>query len=92
MKIRDIPGLFKETFNDFMDDKAPRLGAALAYYTAFSLAPLLVIVIAIAALVFGQEAAQGQIVGSIGGVVGENGATARLRQLLGPSVAQEVTA
>ena len=38
-------------------DKVPRLGAALAYYTAFSLAPLLVIIIAIAALVFGQEAA-----------------------------------
>jgi hypothetical protein len=48
--------------------KAPRLGAALAYYTTFSLAPLLVIVIAIAALVFGQEAVQGKIVAEIGGL------------------------
>ena len=61
---------------NWMDDKAPRLGAALAYYTAFSLAPLLVIVIAVAGLVFGPEAASGQIASQIKGVVGEDWARA----------------
>jgi len=50
-------------------DNAPRLGAALAYYTTFSLAPLQVIVIAIAALIFGQEAVQGKIVAEIRSLV-----------------------
>jgi membrane protein len=85
VKIGDIGGLFKETYTDFVEDKAPRLGAALAYYTAFSLAPLLVIVIAIAAMVFGQEAAQGQIVGTIQGFVGENGARAIQEMIAGAS-------
>jgi membrane protein len=68
--------MLKETWQAWSNDKAPRLGAALAYYTIFSLAPLLVIVIAIAALVFGQEAAQGKIVTEIQGVVGEASAQA----------------
>ena len=57
-------------------DDCLTLGAALAYYTVFSLAPILVIVIAVAGAVFGQEAAQGEIVGQIRGLVGEEGATA----------------
>src|SRR5438874_1307269 len=64
----------KDTFTEWSDDKAPRLGAALAYYTIFSLAPLLIIAIAIAGLIFGAEAARGQIVGQIQGMVGESGA------------------
>lgn len=68
--------LLKETWSDWNADKAPRLAAALAYYTAFSLAPLLVIAIAIAGLVFGEEAARGQIVGQIEGLVGTAGAEA----------------
>jgi membrane protein len=58
------------------DDYAPSMGAALAYYTTFSLAPLLIIVIAVAGLVFGQEAARGEIVFQLGGLVGEEGAKA----------------
>ena len=54
-----IWGLLKNTFTDWQEDKAPRLGASLAYYTVFSLAPLLLIAIAIAGLAFGQEAVQG---------------------------------
>jgi membrane protein len=57
-------------------DDCLTLGAALAYYTVFSLAPILVIVIAVAGAVFGQEAAQGEIVAQIRGLVGEEGATA----------------
>jgi membrane protein len=54
-------GIFKQTISEFSGDKVPRLGAALAYYTIFSLAPLLLIVIAIAGIVFGHDAAQGKI-------------------------------
>jgi membrane protein len=68
--------LVRETFAEWLNDRAPRLGAALAYYTVFSLAPLLIIVIAVAGLVFGEAAAQGQIVEQIEGVVGPDGARA----------------
>ena len=63
--------LLKQTAWDWMEDQAPTLGAALAYYTVFSLAPLLIIVIAISGLVFGQEAAQGQIFDQLRGLLGE---------------------
>ncbi len=76
MMLKDLWVLLKDTWNAWSTDKAPRLGAALAYYTLFSLAPLLVIVIAVAALVFGQEAAQGKIVTEIGGLVGTESAQA----------------
>ena len=68
--------LLKNTYAKWNEDHAPGLGAALSYYTIFSLAPLLMIVIAIAGLVFGQEAAQGQIIGQIQGLVGEESAKA----------------
>lgn len=64
--------MFKETFKEWNEDKAPRLGASLAYYTIFSLGPLLVVIIAIASKVFSN--AEAQIVGTIGGVVGKEGA------------------
>lgn len=49
----------------WMDDFAPSMGAAIAYYTVFSIAPLLVIVIAVAGALFGREAVQGEIVGQL---------------------------
>ena len=52
--------MLAQTFQAWLDDYAPSMGAALAYYTMFSLAPLLLIVIAIAGLVFGQDAARGE--------------------------------
>lgn len=70
MSLRSVIPLAKETFSDWRDDKAPRLAAALAYYTIFSVAPLLVVILAIAGLVFGKEAAQGQITGQITQLVG----------------------
>jgi len=76
MTLKDLWELLTETWNAWSIHKAPRSGAALAYYTTFSLAPLLVIVIAVAALVFGQEAAQGKIVTEIQGVVGVESARA----------------
>ena len=61
--------VLKQTVRDWADDKAPRLGAALAYYTIFSIAPLIVIVIAIGGLWFGKEAAQEQIFGQLASLV-----------------------
>lgn len=58
--------LFKNTWNEFNADKVPRLGAALAYYTIFSIGPLLLIAVAMAGLFFGEEAARGQISGELG--------------------------
>ena len=52
------------------------MGAALAYYTLFSLAPLLLLVIAVAGMVFGADAARGQIVAQLAGLIGKEGATA----------------
>ena len=58
----------------WVDDRAPSMGAALAYYTAFSLAPLLVIVIAVAGLSVGHDTAQAAIVAQLGDLLGETGA------------------
>ena len=68
--------LFKETYSEFSEDKAQRLAAALAYYTLFSIAPLLLISIAIAGLVFGKSQAQAQIIGQIRQLMGEAGGKA----------------
>ena len=63
-------GVFKQTFKEFGEDKVPRLGAALAYYTIFSIGPLLLIAVAMAGIFFGQEAAQGRISDELGKVFG----------------------
>jgi membrane protein len=76
MAPREIFSIVKEAFTDWNEDNAPRLGAALSYYTIFSIAPLLLISIAVAALFFGQEAAQGRIVGQIEGLIGRDAAKA----------------
>jgi YihY family inner membrane protein len=62
--------------NAWMDDYAPSMGAALSYYTLFSLAPLLVLIIAIAGMVFGQDAAQAAIIAQLQSIMGQEGATA----------------
>lgn len=69
-------GILKETFREFGEDKAPRLGAALAYYTIFSIGPLLLIAISMAGIFFGREAAQGQLSGELGKVFGSEMAEA----------------
>ncbi|MBD2355243.1 YihY/virulence factor BrkB family protein [Tolypothrix sp. FACHB-123] len=74
MRWQAIWKLFQETFKEWSEDKASRLAAALAYYTIFSIAPLLIIVIAIVGAVFGEEAARGEIVRQIQGLVGKTGA------------------
>src|SRR5688572_33089705 len=73
---KTLLSLLKETASEWSADKASRLAAALSYYTIFSIAPLLVIAIAVAGLVFGQEAASNQIFHQIRGFVGDAGALA----------------
>ncbi len=72
-KVKAFLSLLKAAFDEFNEDKAPRLAAALSYYTIFSLAPLLIVVIAVAGLAFGQEAVQGRLDEQIQGLVGEQG-------------------
>ena len=76
MTLKKIWQLAQKAVNGWIEDYAPSMGAALAYYTLFSIAPVLLIVIAIAGLVFGQEAAQGEIVAQLQGLLGEEGAIA----------------
>jgi membrane protein len=75
-KIKAFFSLFWDAYNDWNDDNAWRMGAALAYFAIFSLAPLLLIIIVIASFVFGRAAAQGQIVSQIQGLIGPVGANA----------------
>ena len=72
--VREWWPLVKKAVQAWSDDYAPSMGAGIAYYTTFSLAPLLIIVIGVAGLVFGQEAARGEIVGQLAGLVGEQSA------------------
>jgi membrane protein len=76
MSLRAIPALLKETCFDWYADRGPRLGAALAFYTLFSLAPLLIIITAIAALAYGEEVAHTQIMRQIEELIGGEGAEA----------------
>ena len=68
--------MVRETIKAWNDDYAPSMGAALSYYTLFSIAPLLLIVLAIAGLVFGEEAARGELFGQISALVGPESARA----------------
>jgi membrane protein len=72
-RISALLGLLREAGLEFLEDRGPRLGAALAYYTTFSLSPLLLLVVALAGLVFGRQAAQGQLIQQIQTLVGEQG-------------------
>ena len=68
--------LVKAAGSSWIDDYAPSMGAALSYYTVFSMAPLLLIVVSIAGLVFGEEAVRGQLFGELQQLMGKDAATA----------------
>ncbi|AKG20590.1 YihY/virulence factor BrkB family protein [Calothrix sp. 336/3] len=74
MNLRVLWSLLQETFGEWQKDKASRLAAALAYYTIFSIAPLLIIVIAVVGAVFGEAAARGAIAAQLQSLVGGAGA------------------
>ena len=66
--------LSKQAIIAWLDDAAPSMGAALSYYTIFSLAPLLLIVMSVAGFVFGAEAARGELFGQLRGLMGADAA------------------
>ena len=70
MRPRDLPQLLKEAASEWIEDGAMRLSSSLAYYAIFSLVPSLIIVMSIAGLVFGEEAARGQIAQQISALAG----------------------
>ena len=76
MQTVSFVAMAKQSVAAWVDDYAPSMGAALAYYTLFSLAPLLLIAVSIAGLVFGADAARGEIFGQLKDVVGDEGAAA----------------
>ena len=74
--LKSLWALTRESVAQWSKDYAPSMGAALAYYTIFSIAPLLVIAIAVAGFVFGADAARGEIFGQLRGLIGDHGASA----------------
>jgi membrane protein len=71
-----LPGIFRLASTEWAGDNAPRLGAAIAFYVLLSLAPILVLAVAVAALVYGQDAAQGRLASEIQGMAGPDAARA----------------
>lgn len=74
MNFKEIWKLLKETVSEWQFNQVSLLASSLAYYTVFSLAPMMIIVITIIGAIFGEAAAQGEVVGRIQGVVGSEGA------------------
>lgn len=74
MSMRGIVEVFKVAYAEWSEDKASRLAASLSYYSAISLAPLLIVTLGIAGLFFGHEAVTGQVSSQIQGLVGQQGA------------------
>jgi membrane protein len=76
LRPKQVWGVLTSAFGGWMNDRCLTMGAAIAYYTVFSLAPMLILVIATAGLAFGQEAARGAIVRQFAGLMGREGAAA----------------
>jgi membrane protein len=76
MDARTLFSLLKTTFNSWNAHDAPRLGAALAFYTILSLSPLVILVLAFAGLVFDQSTAQMQFLNQVQAMIGPDGARA----------------
>jgi membrane protein len=70
LPLRLLPRMSRRASSHWIDDNAPRLGAAVAFYTLLSLAPVIVIAIALSAVVYGQAAAEGRLASELGGVAG----------------------
>ena len=76
MTLRETARLLRRSVRGWVEDDAPSMGAAVAFYTIFSIAPLLLLVIAVASFFFGDEAATGALFAELRSLVGENGALA----------------
>ncbi len=76
MMARDLAWVFGRALSGWWNDNVPRLGASLAYYTLFALAPIIIVAITVAGFVFGTETVQREVTDQIGGLVGDQGARA----------------
>src|SRR5919112_1862646 len=79
--VKHIWGLLKQSFKGFSEDKVPKLSASLAYYTVFSLGPLLIVLIFLAGVIYGREAIEGSIFGQLNGFVGKE-AAAQIQEIV----------
>ncbi|MBX7186107.1 MAG: YihY/virulence factor BrkB family protein [Vicinamibacteria bacterium] len=70
MTFADLRLLIDKSVNAWIDDYAPSMGAAIAYYTLFSVAPLIILMVAVAGMIYGQDAAEGEIVAQLQGRIG----------------------
>ncbi|MCF0056261.1 YihY/virulence factor BrkB family protein [Dyadobacter sp. CY356] len=80
-KIKFTFSLIKDSFNEFMNDNGLKLAAALSYYTIFSLAPMLLVIISVVSFFYGKEAFTGELFGQISGLVGKD-AAAQLQEII----------
>jgi membrane protein len=85
VRVRWLIRLFRDAVAAWWDDNALRLGASLAYYTLFAIAPVLLVAIAVAGLVFGPEAVRGELTGQLRELMGPEGAGAVQALLEGAS-------
>ena len=85
MRTPAILTVFRTALSAWWNDDVPRLGASLAYYTLFAIAPVLLVATAIAGMVFGADAVRGEIVGQLDQLVGREGARAVQSLLEGAS-------
>jgi membrane protein len=76
MRVKDLLSIFKTTFASWNQHEAPRLGAALAFYTILSLSPLVIIVVAVGGLIFSRSTAQTHILSQVQGMIGPDGGKA----------------
>jgi len=81
VRVKFFFSLVKESFSEFMEDNALKLSAALSYYTIFSLAPMLLVIISMVSIFFGREAFQGELFGQIAGLVGKD-ASIQLQEII----------
>jgi len=84
LPMNELISIVKLTLANWQQDRGPRMGAALAYYMALSLAPMVVIILAVTGLAFGAKAAQGRLLGQIQGLVGKEGAVVIQSMIEGP--------
>src|SRR5690349_20990826 len=80
-KIKSEWGVFRQTLSEFSNDNGPKLSASLSYYTIFSIAPMLFIVISLAGIFYGREAVQGRLFGQIRSLIGDN-AAAQIQEMI----------
>jgi len=76
VSVRNVWPLFKETYKEWDRHQAPKLGAALSYYTVLSLAPLLIVALTVVGIALGKQAARGEIIGQLHSMFGQQGAHA----------------